>query len=561
MSILKLVWKQILFFNICLCCLCQTVNAAEHASVLLVNANGYTFDENRTLKTFNRLLIVNGKVAALDNNIEKIKGLNPVRIDLQGKTLLPGLIDAHGHILGLGFSLNSVDLRKSASAADAVKQVYAFSEKHTSQQWIRGRGWNQELWPDKQFPTADLLDKLIPDRPVWLRRIDGHAGWANSAALRLAGIDKHTPSPPGGEILKDKSGQPTGVFIDNAMSLITTRLPEYNQQESIAALETAQQHLLSLGLTSVHDAGIDFSTYQLYQQQAKQKHLKMRIYAMLAGDSPQLNTMLDRGPVKDSENFLSIRSIKLYTDGALGSRGAALLEPYHDRPDTKGLLVTQPADLRRLYRSAAQHDFQINVHSIGDRGVKLALDEFEHMFSSFPRHTELRNRIEHAQVARLEDIPRFKSLNIIPSMQPTHATSDKNMAHDRLGSKRLQGAYAWRKFLQQGSKIAAGSDFPIELANPFHGLHAAVTRQDHDNNPPGGWIPSESMTREEALRAFTVDAAFAAHQENILGNLMPGKWADFIVIDRNIFTVQAQDIWKTRVLETWVAGKRVFKSP
>jgi predicted amidohydrolase YtcJ len=287
----------------------------------------------------------------------------------------------------------------------------------------------------------------------------------------------------------------------------------------------------------------------------------MRIYPMIAATSAQLNQLLEKGHVQDQNDWLSVRSVKLYGDGALGSRGAALLQPYSDDPDNSGLLVTREQDLKPLFDLVLGNGFQLNFHAIGDKANRLALDQFADSFKRIGGKS-LRNRVEHAQVINVDDIPRFKTLNIIPAMQPTHATSDMNMAEDRVGADRLKGAYAWQTFLKQGSPVAFGSDFPVELSNPFFGLHAAVTRQDRNNSPNKGWIPSEAVTVKQAFRGFTLDAAYAAHQENILGGLTEGKWADFILIDQDVFTISPQDIWKTQVLETWIAGeKRFTKTP
>ncbi|TQV76040.1 amidohydrolase [Exilibacterium tricleocarpae] len=523
-------------------------------SLLITNARGYTFDDRGELRRFSTLLVTDGKVAALGKAELARQYARVKALDLDGKTLLPGLIDAHGHIMGLGYTLLSLDVRDAQDADTVALQVKAFAERNPGSGWIRGRGWNQVLWPGKQFPTAAALDRHLDDRPVWLRRIDGHAGWANTKALAIAGIDRQTQAPAGGEILRDAQGNPTGVLIDNAMALLEAKIPPYTRSEMERALREASGHLLRLGITSVHDAGIDHDTYQLYRQQAQTKQLQLRIYAMLSARDKHLQRMLSNGYIADKDNFLSIRSVKIYADGALGSRGAALLQPYADRPDTKGLLLTPPATLRQLYKAALAARFQINIHGIGDAGVRLALDEFAYAFDKHGGR-DLRHRVEHAQVVALDDIPRFKALDIIPSMQPTHATSDKNMAADRLGAERLKGAYAWQTFLRQGSPIAAGSDFPVELANPLFGIHAAVTRQDRKGQPPGGWLAEQSMSIGQALRAFTRDAAYAAHQETVLGGLTPGKWADFVVLDRDIFAIAAADLWPTKVLQTWVAGK------
>ena len=523
---------------------------------LINNIQGYSFDNNRQLFEFDSMAIAAGKVLETGTSI----GANYPEaniIDGQGKTLIPGIIDAHGHVSSLGYTLQRIDVRQAGSAVEAAAAVgdYAASNQYLS--WVRGRGWNQVLWPDKQFPTAAHLDSEISDRPVWLERIDGHAGWGNSKALELAGITRDTVSPAGGEILRDANGEPTGVLIDNAMNLVSAVIPAPNQSEIAAALDAVSSHLLSLGITSTHDAGTTAAEHQLYRQMADSGEMPVRVYGMISSTEPSLEQILAAGHSEDKYQLYSARSIKIYTDGALGSRGAAMLEPYSDRPGHRGLLLTSAAQLRKLFKLATEADFQVAIHAIGDKGNRIALDEIEHAYATVGgRH--LRHRIEHSQVVAIDDIPRFKSLDVIPSMQPTHATSDMNMAEIRIGRERLKGAYAWRTFLDQGSIVVSGSDYPVELANPFDGIHAAVTRQNKANQPEGGWLPEEAMTIEEAMRSFSIDAAWGAHQEDSLGGLTKGKWADFIVIDQDIYNIPAEDIWKTQVLETWLAGKLVY---
>ena len=532
-------------------------SAQESRPIVIENIQGYSFDNNRELFQFSSLAIKDGKVLATGDDQLAQNYHNAEKINGQGKALLPGLIDAHGHVSDLGYSLLSVDIRGLASAQESAEFVANYAAQHPTLTWIKGRGWNHVLWPDQAFPTAAILDSQISDRPVWLERIDGHGGWANSAALRLAGIDKDTVAPEGGEIIRDAEGNPSGVLIDNASSLITSIIPKPNDADITLALDTASKHLLSLGVTSTHDAGVSALEHPLYRQIADRGEMQVRIYGMISSSNANLAQTLAAGHSSDDKDMYSLRSIKIYTDGALGSRGAALIEPYSDRPDHSGLMLTSGEELRSLFEQSIQADFQIAVHAIGDMGNRVALDEFEHAYATVGgRH--LRNRVEHAQVVAISDIQRFKSLDVITSMQPTHATSDMNMAEERIGAERLKGAYAWRTFLNQGSRVVSGSDYPIELANPFDGIHAAVTRQDKGNLPEGGWIPEQAMTVEEALRSFTIDAAWAAHQEDRLGGLTPGKWAYFIVLDQDIFQGDASDLWKTRVEQTWLAGKLVY---
>ena len=522
------------------------------------NVKGYTLDNAGELIRFSNMVFDGGKVVAIGAEELSQTYPNATFIDGQNKVLLPGLIDAHGHVMGLGETLLEVDLRESQSALDAAKMVQAYAKNQQGLAWITGRGWNQVLWPGKAYPTANLLDEYVNDKPVMLSRVDGHASWVNSKALEIAGITRDTLDPPGGKIVRDKKGNPTGVLIDNAESLLHKYLPKTSEAILTAQLNAAGKHLLSEGITSVHDAGIDVAVYDYYQKRVAEHSLPVRIYPMIAATSPQLNQLLEKGHVQDQYDWLSVRSVKLYGDGALGSRGAALLQPYSDDPDNSGLLVTRERDLKPLFDLVLGNGFQLNFHAIGDKANRLALDQFADSFNRIGGKS-LRNRVEHAQVINVDDIPRFKTLNIIPAMQPTHATSDMNMAENRVGADRLKGAYAWQTFLKQSSVVAFGSDFPVELSNPFFGLHAAVTRQNRNDSPIKGWIPSEAVTVKQAFRGFTLDAAYAAHQENILGGLTEGKWADFILIDQDIFTISPQNIWKVQVLETWIAGERRYK--
>ena len=529
------------------------------APVLLTDINGYGFDHNRELQRFSVLVFDDetGKVLARGDKALAQQYPGAKQLAGNGKAVLPGLIDGHGHVLGLGQNLAQAELRGSSSEQDAVARVKAFADANKAAPWIIGRGWNQVLWPSNSFPTKASLDEAINDKPVYLERVDAHAGWANSKALALAGINKNTIDPPGGEIVRDAQGNPTGVLIDNAMALVEQHIPSEDSAAKLRALDAAFKHLLALGITSVHDAGVDSDTLALYQQLAVAKKLPMRLYPMLSARDPQLKNWLAEGIIDDSSDFLDIRSVKIYGDGALGSRGAALIEPYSDEPKSKGLLVTQPDRLTQVMQLTLKAGFQTNVHAIGDLANRLVLDRFEKLLNAEQRKAG-RHRIEHAQIVAPNDIPRFASLNVLPSMQAVHATSDKNMAGDRLGVARLRGAYAWRSFIDQGSIIVGGSDFPVELANVFHGIHASVTRQDHNNQPEGGWLPEQRLTLVEALRSFTVDAAYGAFQENSMGTLAPGSWADFIIIDRDLFNIAPEQLWQVEVEQTFVNGKQVF---
>lgn len=525
------------------------------------NVNGYTLNGEGDLVQFEAIAIENGKIVGTGtlDDLESVNTEGFKRVDGGGKTMLPGLIDAHTHVMGLGIQHLDVDVAAITTLEETLQMVRGFADSNPGREWVLGRGWNQELWKENEFPTAADLDGIISDRPVFLTRVDGHAGWANTKAMELAGIEQNTPDPQGGMILRDQQGNATGIFVDAAMRYIRSQIPERSDEELEEALTLALQETSKHGLTSVHDARTSMYQWNLYKSFADNDDLKTRIYAMVAGTGEIFDEMTANGKIESYGNdLLSLQSVKISADGALGSRGAAMLEDYHDEPGNKGLLFYDQQELNEMLLKGASAGFQMNIHAIGDAANRQVLDAFDHIFERLQNQDKLRHRIEHAQIVAPEDIPRFLDYNLIASMQPTHATSDMNMAEDRVGAERIVGAYAWQTFLEQGTVIAGGSDFPVEDVNPFYGLYSAVTRQDHGGMPPGGWYSEHKMSRIEALKAFTIDAAYAAHQEDIIGTLEIGKWADFILIDRDYFEVPASEIWETDVLETWVSGKKVY---
>jgi predicted amidohydrolase YtcJ len=445
---------------------------------------------------------------------------------------------------------------------DVIARVVARAKTTPKGQWILGRGWDQNDWEgDKSFPTHDKLSAAVPDHPVYLTRVDGHAGLANAAAMAAAKVDRSAMAPEGGSIERDAQGNPSGVFVDNAESLITAAIAPMDSAQTRAAVLAAQAEMHRWGLTGVHDAGANATTLAAYEGLGADSALSVRLYAMLADNGTLLNGWFARGPQNGLYgDHLWVRSIKAYMDGALGSRGAALLEPYHDAPHTKGLLVSTPEHIRALGDSATKYGFQLNVHAIGDRGNRLVLEAMEGALAAAPTPPEGRRwRIEHAQIIEVSDLPRFAKAGIIPSMQASHQTSDMYWVQDRLGAERLLGAYAWRSLLKTGVIIPNGTDFPVEKVNPFITFLASVTRQDDKSWPEGGWRPEERMTRDEALLSMTLWPAKAAFQEQILGSLTPGKYADFTVLDQDLMSVPAEQILRTQVVRTVVGGKTVYQ--
>ena len=527
-------------------------------TTLITNIQGYTIN-GQNLESFSAIAFTDDKIDKIYSAKDALPSSNKITIiDGEGKTLIPGLIDSHGHILSYGLSLLRADLVNTISEQDAINKTLDYAKNNTGLTWIQGRGWNQTQWPSNAFPTAESLDKHFPDQPVWLERVDGHAGWANSTAMAMAGITKDTVSPDGGEIIKDKNGMPTGVFIDNAMDLINKSIAPLTVKEQKQVLVKAMDSLASFGLTSVHDAGIDTDNLNAFKALSQENAMSIRVNAMLYLPSPNWQQTLAKGQYRSKDDMFTFNSVKIQADGALGSRGAALIEDYSDHAGHKGLLLNTPKEFENLVDTSMRLGFQVNSHAIGDHANKLVLDTYEKYIKA-TKTGVLRHRVEHAQVLRIEDIPRFAELDVIAAMQATHATSDKNMAQDRLGPDRILGAYAWRKLLDANAVIAAGSDFPVESPNPFFGLHASITRQDHKNSPQGGWFADEKMTPLESFRSFTLDAAYSGHQENIIGSLAKGKKADFILLDKNLFTIPEQDIWTIKVDKTWVNGKLVYK--
>jgi predicted amidohydrolase YtcJ len=522
------------------------------ADTLVSNINGIQVGADGKLQHFGALTIGDdGKVRQIIAHPELVRlaGITST-IDGGGRTLLPGLIDAHGHVLGLGFGALQLDLVGTSSLDDLKQRLRTYAAAHPDARWIIGRGWNQELWPDKRFPTAADLDSAVGDRPVVLERVDGHAIVANSAAMQAAGVTAATKTPPGGRI-------ENGLFVDNAMELVNEAVPAPTPAELDRALATAQDILLSYGVTGVGSMSTSLGDWNAMRRAGEAGRLQVRL--MVYADELKLLAEVPAPTPWLYADRLKMAGIKFYADGALGSRGAWLKQPYADRPDTRGLQFHSDAEMLTLADTAASHGFQIATHAIGDAANAQVIGVYEQLSRKYG--TNRRWRIEHLQIADPVDIPRLAPAGIIASMQPTHQTSDRLMAEKRLGPKRLAGAYAWQSVLKSGARLAFGTDFPVESPNPFPGLAAGISRQDMNGQPPGGWIPSERLTFEQALDAYTRGAAYAGFAEDRIGSLEPGKWADFILIDRDPTKVDAQSLARTQVIETWVAGKKMWSRP
>jgi len=526
------------------------------ADSVLHSITGYT-SSNDGLVSFTVMVIGDdGRIVAVGDDELITEYPEATTVDGSGQFILPGLHDSHGHVSSQGFLNVELNVTGLQSLEETVEKIAAYDKANPAQAWIKGRGWNQVLWPVKEFPTAANIDAVVSDKPVWLRRIDGHAGWANSRALEIAGITDDTPDPVGGKIIRNDDGKATGTLVDTAMDLVDSNVPGTSKEEYRQAFLAAFKELTSLGLTSIHDAGISIDEAEVYMSMADNDEMSMRIYAMMWQAGANLDA-IGKPITAYGRDRLDIKSVKLMSDGALGSRGAAMIDPFEDDTENRGLRMYTDSEVNAMVKKANDMGFQVGIHAIGDYGNRQSLNAFE--LAQRGSASPLRNRIEHAQVIALDDIPRFAELGVIASMQATHATSDMNMTEDRIGGERVKGAYAWRKLLDDGAIIANGSDFPVELANPMHGLYASVTRQSRAGLPEGGWYGSERLNREETLHSFTLAAAYAAHQEDRLGSLEPGKWADYIVVDRDFFEIPESEIDDIQVLQTWVGGELVYE--
>ena len=487
------------------------------------------------------------------------------QIDAGNATVIPGLIDAHGHVAGLGQSQMQADLVGAGSKEEVLRRLRAFAADLPDGAWLLGRGWDQNDWPERTFPTAADLDAAFPGRPVWLSRIDGHAGWANSAAIAAAeaagGRDLSGDwQPDGGRIVRGANGQPSGIFVDAAMAQVDSAVPGTDAEAAERALAVGMQLAVEHGLTGVHDAGVSLQQLRAYQALADRGEMPLRVYAMADGDDEALAWLCSNGPYEHPDGRLQMRAVKLYVDGALGSRGAALIEDYSDDAGNDGLLLMTPDQLVDTAARAKGCGVQVATHAIGDRGNRVVLDAFEQVLGR-DSGTDHRWRVEHAQILTAADIPRFAALGVVASMQPTHATSDMPWAADRVGPDRIQWAYAWRKLRDAGARLALGSDFPVESVDPRLGLHAAVTRSNAQEAPAGGWMPQEKLTAWEAMRGFTRDAAHAGFAEDHVGSLAVGRRADFVLLAQDPLAVEPRQLDELEVLATYVDGEAVYRRP
>ena len=534
--------------------------AAPPADLIVTNARVYTADEARPLAE--AFAVRDGLVVFVGSKQEAdaLKGANTRIIDAAGKTVIPGMVDAHAHFGGLAETLKSVDLVGTRSYDEVIARVVERAKTVPKGTWIEGRGWDQNAWGDTRFPTHEKLTAALPDHPVLLTRVDGHASLVNAAAMKVANLTAATKDPTGGKVIRDAKNVPTGVLIDNAKGIVERNIPGETIEKTRAGLKDAIDVMHRWGLTGVHDAGASRQMIDLYEQMAQAKELNLRLYVMISDNAEALTHYMQIGPRSALYGGqLWVRAIKLYADGAMGSRGAALLEPYSDDPNNTGLLLSAPEHIRDVAERGLKSGFQVNTHAIGDRGNRVVLDAYEQALKANPT-ADHRFRVEHAQILNYDDIPRFAQLGVIPSMQASHQTSDMYWIGKRLGPTRLLGAYAWRSLINSGVVVPNGSDFPVEQVNPLISFHASVARQDANNWPAGGWFPEQRMTREEALRSMTLWPAYAAFQEKEMGSLTPGKYADFVILDQDIMRVPAELILNTNVIATYVGGREVYKA-
>ncbi|WP_370086552.1 amidohydrolase [Ekhidna sp.] len=549
---------------------CQPEEPEIAADKIIFNAIIYTLDDNQpTVEAIaikaDTFLYVGSREGA-----NAFKGSVTEELDLQGKTVVPGLIEGHAHIMGVGYNLVNLDLMETKSYQEVVDMVVERAKSTPEGTWILGRGWHQDKWTEQPeltngFPTHDLLSEAVPNHPVYLKHASGHAALANAKAMEIAGVNADTPQPDGGEIFKRLDNQPTGIFNETAQGIIGKAIPKETRESDSQALRLALQECFKNGITGFHTAGEDQERIDLFKSFAEKNELKLRLYVMLTGrDEKLLDDYFSNGIEHNLYNGqLSVRSVKLYVDGALGSRGAWLLEEYSDAPGVHGHNTMPMDEMEEITARAYKAGFQVCSHAIGDRANREVLDVYERTFKLYPESApkEPRFRIEHAQHFHPEDIPRFAELGVIPAMQAIHMSSDRPWAIDRLGKERIEwGAYMWQDLLQSGTRIVNGTDAPVEPINPFASFYASVSRRTLKGTPEGGYEPNQKMTREQALRSYTLDAAYGAFQEDMKGSIEVGKWADLTILDRDIMTIPEDDILNTQVAMTVIGGEVVYEA-
>ena len=530
------------------------------ASLILIGGKILTLADGEPDSTLTAVAMADGRIVLVGSDEEVLarRGDTTEVIDLAGAVVIPGFIDSHCHLYGLGKALSEIDLVGTRSEADACARVAKAASQSRGTGWLEGRGWDQNDWPGGSYPHRDFLDAMVGRRPVLLRRVDGHAAWASSEALRLAGIRLGSPDPDGGKILRDEQGEPTGILIDNAVDLVNDIIPEPDRKELHRRVLAAIDHCLTYGITGVHEAGVSWKRLQLYKEMEQAGELKLRIYGMLDDLEDTLERGLAQGPIYTASQMLTVRAVKLYADGALGSRGALLLATYSDQQGHRGLAVTPDDHLLDVARKAGQAGFQVCTHAIGDGANRLVLDLYEEVLGEL-NLSDARWRIEHAQILHSDDLPRFAELGVIAAMQPAHCTSDMDWADERLGVNRLDGAYAWGALLDSGADLCFGTDFPVEHVDPLAGLYAARTRMHADGTPAGGWYPEQCLDGLTALTLYTAGSAYASFQEDLLGRVAPGFLADLTVLDTDPVACAPADLLSAEVRLTIVGGQVAYR--
>jgi predicted amidohydrolase YtcJ len=536
------------------------------ADIVFKNGNVYTANERAPRAQAVAVKADRIVYVGTDSGAQKFIGPQTRVVDLRGSTVLPGFTDSHQHLSGVGFREMTLNLEGTTGLDDLLAKLKARVDQAKPGQWVTGRGWIETHWQPAVFPTRWDLDKVSPNNPVILGRADGHGAVANSAAFKIAGIDKNTPNPFGGEISKDKqSGEPNGMLLDAAQGLVRRKVPPTTREDEERAVVLGVKRNIELGWTQIQDAGGDYDDVEIFKKLFASGAIKLRIYKAIHGPGANANRLINEGPIiGEFQNRLTLRTIKVVSDGALGSRGAALLGPYSDAPETAGFLTVKTEELRPMLISALRKGIQVETHAIGDKANRYILDEYERALKAVPRAerkvADPRWRVEHAQIVNPADIPRFVKLGIIPSMQPSHAIGDLFFAPSRLGIERLRGAYAWESFIKSGVVVPGGSDAPVERGEPMIEFYAAVARKDQKGFSGEGWHPEEAVTRPQALKMFTIWPAYAAFEEKLRGSIETGKLADLTILSADIMTIPTSEILKTRCVMTVINGEIVFEN-